>query len=144
MDRKLRILHIDDEPWDVEFLRDFLEREGFEVVIAAWPDIHSFPDLESYDAILLDCILPPGNFTFHETDEGYTTGLVIHQRIIKKHAPNVPVMMLTALPGGSKLFAKVRAYAQEENIVFFEKPASSIDVANALKRAIKDHPKGNG
>lgn len=86
MERKTRILAVDDDPHVLQFLKRALEDEGFVVAVAANGEsaLAQLPEADP-DIILLDIRMPG------------LDGYQVLERIRK--ISNVPVLMLTGLDG---------------------------------------------
>lgn len=59
MSKKLRILHVDDEPDTLSVVKTILEKEGYEVTsVGNGKEALSEVDLNGYSLILLDIMMP--------------------------------------------------------------------------------------
>ena len=131
-----KILHIDDEAYEVDGIREALTEKGFEVEPFAWPDAAEdpakegsytvLPEFGKYDLILLDVIMGPGDLGRIKTDEGYTSGLVFHRKKIVPEFPHKPVFFVSALPDGH-FKAKAKAYAQEHGLPYIGKTGEAVN-----------------
>jgi DNA-binding response OmpR family regulator len=81
-----RILVVDDEPWVVQAIRNYLEEAHFEV-LSAYDGAEALAQFGRHapDLIILDWMLPT------------LDGLSVAQRV--RHTSNVPIIMLTARVG---------------------------------------------
>lgn len=84
MEKKKRILLVDDEPDFVELISHRLQINGYEVIAAAdGKEALNILEKERFDAVLLDIIMPQM--------DGLTT-----LKLIRKRDKDLPVFMLTA------------------------------------------------
>ena len=130
-----KILHIDDERYEVNGITEALSAEDYEVKVFAWPDdaedpeqegkFTELPPFEQYDLILLDVIMGPGDLPRAKTDEGFTTGLVFHETHLTKTNPNLPVFFISALPEGAYK-TKARKYAERLGIPYIQKAGDTV------------------
>lgn len=139
-----KILHIDDEPYEVDGIKDALVEKGFEVDQFAWPEAAENPDKEGsftvlpefgeYDLILLDVIMGPGNLGRSKTNQGFTTGLVFHQKIIAPRFARLPVFFVSALPEGP-FKTMAREYSRKLGIPYIQKTGETV---NDIVRHIRE------
>lgn len=90
------ILIVDDEPSFSAPLQWALEFAGFETCLAATPSecMGVVAGGKPVDLVILDVMLPAGDFDLKEVDGGMGTGLVLLTKIRDKLA-NVPVIILS-------------------------------------------------
>lgn len=124
---KSRILVVDDEPFNLDILIEFLEDAGYETTSAenglvAWNLLESSP--ERFDALLLDRMMP-------EMD-----GLEVLTRI-KAHPilKTLPVIMQTAKAGKEDILEGLRAGAY----YYLTKPFEKENLLAIVKTAVNDH-----
>jgi CheY-like chemotaxis protein len=134
-----RILFVDDEDWSVtsyfEKLRDHhievdLARNGDEAI--AWLQ------KTAYDLIVLDIMLPPGAKIGKDVEPRKAGAILLH--MIRRHevlemktAPDVPVVILTAV-ADQKLLESIRQLQVTE---VFQKPALFDEVTEKLVALLK-------
>jgi len=86
MNNNKRILVVDDDQTTIDLTKTFLEKNGFEVVIAGDGDeAITFANQKVPDLILLDVMLP--------TIDGFEVCLRLKSHILLK---NTPILMVTA------------------------------------------------
>jgi DNA-binding response OmpR family regulator len=139
-----RILHVDDEPYEVNGIKDALVEKGFEVDQFAWPEgaedpeeegsFTELPEFDEYDLVLLDVIMGPGNLGRAKTNQGFTTGLVFHQEMIASKFSTLPVFFISALPEGP-FKTKARDYARKLGLPYIQKTGDTVD---EIVRHIRD------
>jgi CheY-like chemotaxis protein len=134
-----RILFVDDEDWSVtsyfEKLRDHhvevdLGRNGDEAI--------EWLQKKAYDLIVLDIMLPPGAKIGKDVEPRKAGAILLH--MIRRHevlemktAPDVPVVVLTAV-ADQKLLENVRQLHVTE---VFQKPALFDEVTEKLVALLK-------
>ena len=116
------ILLIEDDAAVADYLTAFLEREGFEVVIAA--DLAAARQALSskFTLILLDLTLPDG-----------TGDKFIPE--IRQQAPSVPILMVTGAAAHDERLAQC---LEAGAIGFVNKGARVDEIAKHLRRALGD------
>jgi DNA-binding response OmpR family regulator len=136
-----RILFVDDEDWSVTPYFQKLRDRGFEVDLAVDGD-EAIARLqnEKYDLIVLDIMLPSGNKIGKNVEPRRAGAILVH--MIRrseipdmKTAPNVPVVVLTAVTE-QKLSEIVK---QLEVIEVFQKPALFDEVTDRILALLKDN-----
>ena len=124
---KLRILVVDDEPFNLEILIEYLEDAGFGTVsaqngVAAWNSLEQSP--ETFSAILLDRMMP-------EMD-----GMEVLARV-KKHPllKALPVIMQTAKAAKEDILEGLQAGAY----YYLTKPFDKDKLLAIVKTAVDDY-----
>jgi CheY-like chemotaxis protein len=80
------ILVVDDEPWSVKFISDFLRKEGYEVTEASnGAEAIELIDNSRFDLVLSDVRMP--------RVDGVTLALHVRSRI-----PTIPIILMTGVP----------------------------------------------
>lgn len=121
-----RILIIDDEPFNIEILLEYLENSGYQLDTAedgqeAWEKLEATPDY--YDVVILDRMMPRMN------------GLELLERI-KRHPvmQSIPVILQTALAAQDEVVEGIQAGAW----YYLTKPFDEELLAGVLGTAIED------
>lgn len=121
-----RILIVDDEPFNVEILLEYLEDSGYELETAedgqeAWGRLEAAPDY--YDVIILDRMMPRMN------------GLEVLERI-KRHPvmQSIPVILQTALAAQDEILEGIQAGAW----YYLTKPFEEELLTSVLGTAVGD------
>ncbi|MEE4166162.1 MAG: response regulator [Desulfocapsaceae bacterium] len=126
-----RILVIDDEELIRTFLRDLLEEEGYEVIIAAnGEEGLAVFDTQSVDLVITDIIMP--------VKDGLDTILEL-----KKKAPELPVIAISA--GGNipkERYLAVAAYMKKT--VTLAKPFTRQELLSAVKEQLNPGDSSEG
>ncbi len=139
----MRILHIDDEPWVVEGIRDMLKDKGYEVGRFDWPsgcvsEDDPLPALDAYDVVILDIIMPSGPLSERGTRDGYLTGVVLCRKYIRPQYPDMPVILLSALPPGTTERSTAEEYAKKvPGIRYVEKPVDERELIDTIDEVVK-------
>jgi len=125
----IRILYVEDDPYDVVILQETLRRRvGFpnDYIITHAEDLAEGLNTlheQQFDAVLLDLNLPESR--------GHRT-----VSIFKKHAPNLPIVCLTSFRCENLAMRSLEAGAQE----FIVKGFGNADILNrVIKSAIFRH-----
>lgn len=123
MDKKRKIIIIEDEINFAKMVKLRLESEGYDVQIAG--DAYQGTKMviqDTYDLIILDLMMPAGG------------GFSLLERISKlPMKATIPVIILT----GSQIDDKTKAKAQEYNVrAIFAKPYNSAEFTNKIKSII--------
>ena len=94
--KRKRILFIDDEPFEVESIRDALEYEQYEVIFAKNAE-EAFEKIKSSDfnLVILDIIMPPEGEK-PDPANARTTGLRVGQAI-REAFPKIPIICLSVV-----------------------------------------------
>jgi len=94
------ILVVDDELYFMKPLTYSLEAEGLKTLEArtASECLNLLRCRKDIEVVILDVMMPPGEFGLKETNDGLRTGLVL-LREIRKDYPDLPVFLLTKLEG---------------------------------------------
>lgn len=138
-DMSKRILFVDDEDWSVTPYFPKLQDHNIEVDLAL--DVDEAIDLlqrNKYDLLVLDIMLPPGK-KLGKGVEPRKAGAILFYRIRQneipdmKTAPNVPVVVLTAVTD-QKLSEYIRQLEVKE---IFQKPAPFDQVTDRLLDLLK-------
>jgi two-component system cell cycle response regulator CpdR len=80
------ILVVDDEPWSVKFISDFLRNEGYEVTEASdGAEAIELIDNSQFDLVLSDVRMP--------RVDGVTLAVHVRSRI-----PTLPIILMTGVP----------------------------------------------
>ncbi|MBI5410012.1 MAG: response regulator [Nitrospirae bacterium] len=119
MDRKPKILCVDDEPMNLDLYAAMLEPRDFEVIRAESGDAAlERIKQENIDLVILDIMMP--------TVDGFEVC-----RKIKKdpETAHIPVMMITALDDKNSLARGLQAGAG----LFMSKPIKGIDLSLRIK-----------
>ena len=121
-----RILIVDDEPFNVEILLEYLEDTGFELDTAedgqvAWDRLEADP--EGYDVVILDRMMPRMN------------GMEVLSRI-KAHPilQGLPVILQTALAAKEEILEGIQAGAY----YYLTKPFEEELLQSVLRTAVDD------
>ena len=79
-----KILIIDDEPEMLEFLEDLLTTKGYDVAISDNPrDMLIYDDLNNYDLIILDVMMPEMNgFDYFKEVKNFTHTPIVFLSLI--------------------------------------------------------------
>jgi len=92
----MRILWLDDEPRRVEAFHDALVFQGHDVVL-----VQSIEELETrlkvehgWHVILLDIMLPTGEYSVEDAQGGLDTGLLIAKKL-RDELPSLEVVLFT-------------------------------------------------
>ena len=114
----IRILILDDEKVFRDEIREFLENDGFSILVAEKPsEAFTILSKEEVDILILDLRLP-------EMD-----GFAVLERV-KKQYPHIEVIMITGHGDMEAVIQAMRLGAVE----FFPKPFRLIDMKAAIKR----------
>lgn len=111
----IKILYIEDDPFDVTILKDTLRSSpelSNDFVVEHAPDLFSGVGMlqtEPFDLVLLDMNLPEG------TGEK-------NVRLIAKHAPGMPIVVLTSMNSDQLAMEAMAAGAQEFVVKGFSNP----------------------
>ena len=111
----IKILYIEDDPFDVTILKDTLKSSpelSSDFVVEHAPDLFSGVGMlqtEPFDLVLLDMNLPEG------TGEK-------NVRLIAKHAPAMPIVILTSMNSDQLAMEAMAAGAQEFVVKGFSNP----------------------
>lgn len=121
-----RILIVDDEPFNIEILLEYLEDSGYELDTAedgqaAWDRLEAAPD--HYDVVILDRMMPRMN------------GLEVLSRI-KQHPvmQSIPVILQTALAAQDEILEGIQAGAW----YYLTKPFDEDLLNSVLNTAVED------
>jgi CheY-like chemotaxis protein len=137
-----KILFVDDEDWSVTPYFDKLRDHGL-VVDLAIDGNEAIAQLgkNAYDLIVLDIMLPPGS-KIGKDIEPRIAGAILLDKIRRnaipgmKTAPNVPVVLLTAVTD-----QKLAEIVRELNVCeVFEKPAPFNEVTSRLLELVQAGP----
>ena len=128
MERKAKILLVDDDADFVESTQTILEAKPYDVIVARQGDegIQKARD-ESPDLILLDVIMP--------VKDGFTAAEQLKK---DPKLSSIPVVMLTGFSskGGGSSIPKSRGYTLEAED-YLEKPVTPKDLLAAVEKALK-------
>lgn len=118
---KYKILLIDDDADILKVLKANLELYDFDVVVAAsWTEGQEMLDIVTPDIVLLDIMLPDGD------------GINIC-RLIRKHYPKLPVILLTAKDKISDKVAGLEGGADD----YIVKPFETIELIARIRVCIR-------
>lgn len=106
----MKLLLVDDNRVDMKEFRDELILDGHEV-----DHVHDYTELQElcnetkhFDGIILDLMFPPEDgIPILESDFGYRGGQFLYEPLIKKHFPNVPFVILTAMDETTSIYQQV-------------------------------------
>lgn len=93
------ILFIDDDYMRVSSHIEMLTVQGYNVhgVTSARQALEEFRiNKDNYGVIILDIMMPKGEFTREETSHGRTTGLVLLEKL-REISKDIPIIVLTVL-----------------------------------------------
>lgn len=114
------VLFIDDEPSEMDSFKLELEMAGYQVVFKTKTDdawVYFEQNEDSIGVVILDVMMPPGDFLGGEdTEGGLRTGALFYNKIRDKH-PNVHVIILTNVSDASL----VRRFAKDPRCTFVRK-----------------------
>ncbi len=126
IDKTATILVVDDEPFNLEIIVEYLEDQNYELITAesgeeAWTLLEQSPD--AFDAVLLDRMLPG------------IDGLEVLNRI-KKHPQlnNLPVIFQTARSGKNEVLEGIQAGA----FYYLTKPFEEDMLCSIIQAALDD------
>lgn len=94
-----RVLFIDDDAKRVSSHTEMMGIEGFDVRImtSAQEGLEELKaHKDDYDVVILDIMMPKGEFTREETNHGRTTGLVLLEKL-REISRDIPIIVLTVL-----------------------------------------------
>ena len=118
---KKRILHVDDELDTLKVVKIILEKEGFEVdSVESGKDALKKVDLDSYDLIILDIMMPD------------MSGWDLFTRIMKIKS-EYRVIFLTVLDISDSRFKKLKEHGIKDYIT---KPFDKDELVKRVKKAL--------
>jgi CheY-like chemotaxis protein len=110
------ILVVDDEPWSVKFISDFLRKEGYEVTEASnGAEAIELIDNSQFDLVLSDVRMPRLD----------GLALVMH---IRSRVPTIPIILMTG--------AQFDLTAQLYNVPCLSKPLSLDELRSNIQRLL--------
>jgi DNA-binding response OmpR family regulator len=121
MNKKSRILHVDDEPDTLKVVKTILEKEGYEVVsVEGGKSALAQVDLNHFALILLDVMMPD------------MSGWDLFTRIAKIK-PEYKVIFLTVLEASEEKIKELKEHGIKDYIT---KPFDRKDLVARVKKAI--------
>jgi two-component system cell cycle response regulator CpdR len=111
-----RILVVDDEPWSLEFVCDFLRKEGYEVTQAKdGAEAIELIERSQFDLVLSDVRMP------------HLDGVTL-VRYVRSRTPTLPIILMTGV--ASDLTPKLY------NVPCLSKPFSLADLRSNIERLL--------
>ena len=124
----------------MKFVVKLLEEEGYAIdVIDGVDKLKNSLQRKTYDLILLDIMMPPKeDFSLRETHGGIITGKEVFYRIIREKAPQIPVIVITALSDQYELGARTREELEKDEQIryYFIKPVDMEDLIGRIGEII--------
>lgn len=137
---KKQILWLEDEPEFIQHRVELLEDEGFRIdLICSVGMLKDYLKKKKYDLIILDIMMAPEEvFPEKKSHSGIITGKLAYTNIIKKHAPDTPVIVLTALSDGAALGKEIREQLEGDEQVkaYLIKPSSITELLDKINAAL--------
>jgi len=133
------ILIIDNDLRQTSSKVDLLRKRGYEVIPCT--DVDSCLEIvEDYrkgkvkiDCILLDVMMPSGQFKSSDTDKGRNTGLILHREIRKRLGKPIPTIVVTVRNEEELM----KEFLHEEGITgFLTKPVRIRNIEDEIERAL--------
>lgn len=125
MNKKIKILFVDDEPWGTEALRLKLEGRGF--ICNEVKDMSSALNLlnsDDYGVVVTDIMMPAG-LDFPGVDSS-KTGIVFTSMIRNKY-PDIQIICLSVI-GDQEIIKSLK----KKGILYIRKGETSLDVASKI------------
>ncbi len=117
----MKIMWIDDDPYNLESSKELLELYGMEIdFITNYEDALDILRKENarYSIIIMDVMMPPQNFfNVQETDDGRRTGILLIPEIRKTYSG--PILLYSVLRNTKLIDAVLRS---DERIAYLRKP----------------------
>lgn len=127
------ILFIDDDYKRMGSFEEMLNIEGYAVkfITSAKEVLEEFRlHKDNYGVIILDIMMPKGEFTREETNYGRTTGLVLLEKL-RQISKDIPIIVLTVLRDPS-VMEKARKLGVNEYLLKPQLPSKLIEVVEKL------------
>ncbi len=126
MDKRAKLLVIDDDPDILKVLKANLELYGFQVVTTeTWAKAREVLALQLPDLVILDLMLPDGD------------GVEICKKL-KEECPKIPVIMLTARDSVSDKVTGLESGADDYIVKPFETPELIARIKVCLRRSVPE------
>jgi CheY-like chemotaxis protein len=124
-----RVLFIDDDVKRIESHIEMMRIEGYDVEIqrSSQKGLEEFrTHKDNYDIIILDIMMPRGEFTQEETKYGRITGLVLLEKL-REMSKDIPIIVLTVVRD-PKLMKKARELEVTEYLLKPQLPSALMEV----------------
>jgi CheY-like chemotaxis protein len=135
-----KILFIDDDFKRVDSHAEMMRVAGYEVNLqeSAEGALEGFRTRkEDHDVVILDMMMPRGEFTQEETRHGRVTGLVLLEKL-REISKDIPVIVLTVVRD-PRVMEKAREFGADEYLL---KPVFPSALIKAIERVIADRMGG--
>lgn len=133
----MKILLVDDDMRDVHEAAEVWRIHGHEVIqVCDWHTLPSVLEANSFDAVLIDLMIPAIDLPLSECNGGFTTGEYLYRTYVQPKLPKAPFALFSSALFDLEVIktASERLHGYPNYRGYFEKGCSTNDLLNAISK----------